>query len=44
MPRYKLVFLVFAFGFMLGLAFGMVAGMWQKEQNEIEEFKKKFNL
>ena len=39
-----MMFLIFAFGFMLGLGIGMAAGMWQKEQNEIEEFKDKFNL
>ena len=32
-----MIFLIFAFGFMLGLSFGMVAGMSQKDEDLFNE-------
>lgn len=39
-----MLFAIFSFGFLLGLGVGFVTGVWQKETNELEDFKKKNNL
>lgn len=36
----SIMFILFAFGFLLGLGIGIVAGQWQKETNELERIKK----
>ena len=36
-----MIFAVFVFGFFWGASIGLVAGTWQGEQNELEDFKKK---
>jgi hypothetical protein len=38
------MFLIFSFAFLLGLGVGIVAGTWQKETNELKDFKDKYNL
>ena len=38
------LFLIFAFGFLLGLGIGIVCGAWQRENNELDTFKKEHNL
>lgn len=39
-----MIFIIFSFAFLLGLGVGIVVGVWQREINELEDFKKKYNL
>ena len=34
------LFIIFIFGFFLGMGIGIVCGMYQKKENELEDFKK----
>jgi len=38
------IFIIFSFGFFLGLGIGIVTGVSQREENELENFKKKYDL
>lgn len=38
------MFLLLAIAFLLGFGAGVVAGVWQKDINELDDFKRKNNL